>query len=127
MASRAIKDMVKELQLKYAAFAARMGEACVPFIITCTYRSQEEQDLLYAQGRTQPGRIVTWTKNSMHTKRRAFDIAICKDGIPNWNVKVDVNGDQVGDYEEAGHIAESVGLEWGGRWSKPDYCHFQLT
>ena len=38
------------------------------------YRTQERQNDLYAQGRTKDGRIVTWTKNSFHTKRLACDI-----------------------------------------------------
>ena len=45
--------------------------------ITETYRSQERQNELYAQGRTKPGQIVTWTKNSRHKSRRAWDI--CQD------------------------------------------------
>ncbi|MFJ7914785.1 MULTISPECIES: hypothetical protein [unclassified Lysinibacillus] len=32
--------------------------------ITETYRSQEPQNYLYAQGRTRLGQIVTWTLNS---------------------------------------------------------------
>lgn len=127
MASRKITDLLPQLQIKFAAFAAKMAEAGVPFIVTCTYRSQAEQEMLWAQGRTRPGPKITWTKNSQHTLRRAFDIVVCKDGIPNWNYKADVDEDHVSDYEEAGAIAEGLGLEWGGRWAKsPDYCHFQL-
>jgi hypothetical protein len=29
------------------------------------------------------------------------------------------------DYEEAGKIAEDLGLEWGGRWKSPDAPHIQ--
>ena len=39
-----------------------------------TYRSQERQDELYAQGRTTPGNQVTWTKKSNHTSRKALDV-----------------------------------------------------
>lgn len=44
------------------------------FRITEAYRSQERQNQLYAQGRTKPGPVVTWTKNSNHTKRLAVDV-----------------------------------------------------
>lgn len=44
------------------------------FRITEAYRSQERQNQLYAQGRTKDGPIVTWTRNSMHTKKLAVDI-----------------------------------------------------
>jgi len=42
--------------------------------ITETYRSQERQKYLYAQGRTRPGQIVTWTLDSNHKSRLAWDI-----------------------------------------------------
>ncbi len=46
--------------------------------VTEGYRSQERQNYLYAQGRTTPWAIVTWTLNSNHTKWTAIDIA-CSD------------------------------------------------
>jgi len=44
--------------------------------ITETYRSQRRQKYLYAQGRTRPGQIVTWTLNSNHKSRLAWDVAV---------------------------------------------------
>ncbi|HOL44530.1 MAG TPA: M15 family metallopeptidase [Methanothrix sp.] len=126
MASRRINDCCEELQLKFAAFAVKMAEAGIPFMLTCTLRTQAEQDALYAQGRTKPGPIVTWTRKSKHIEGRAFDIAILRDGKPCWDVKADVNQDSVPDYIQAGEIGESVGLIWGGRWKKPDYPHFEV-
>jgi peptidoglycan L-alanyl-D-glutamate endopeptidase CwlK len=72
-----------------------------------------------------PGKVVTWTRNSRHTKRDAFDIAILLSGKPVWNVKVDVNDDNIPDYQQAGEVGEACGLTWGGRWKQPDYPHFQ--
>ena len=126
MASRKIEDCTPELQEKYAAFKAAMDAAGVPFMLTCTYRSQEEQNELYAQGRTKPGRRVTWTTLSKHTGRVAFDIAITRAGTPVWDVKVDVNNDEIPDYQQAGQIGESVGLTWGGRWKTPDLPHYEV-
>ena len=114
------------MQLRALRFAGAMAEAGIPWMLTCTYRSQDEQDALYALGRTKPGQRVTWAKISNHTGRTAFDIAILKDGKPCWDVKVSVNENDVPDYLEAGQIGESLGLIWGGRWSKPDYPHFEL-
>jgi hypothetical protein len=37
-------------------------------------RSQERQDWLYAQGRTRPGSIVTWTHHSRHILGEAADV-----------------------------------------------------
>lgn len=46
-----------------------------------TGRTQERQDALYAQGRTTPGPVVTWTRNSRHSKGLAADLIV--DG--KWN------------------------------------------
>lgn len=109
-------------------------------MLTCTYRAQAEQDALYAQGRTTPGAIVTWTKSSLHSKvdnagkpaAEAFDVAVLQDGKPTWVTKVDVNENNLSDYEEIGRIGERLGLIWGGRFRnskgqpRPDYPHLQL-
>lgn len=126
MPSRKIEDLIPEAQDAYAFFKNKMDEGNIPFIVTSTYRSQEEQDEIYAQGRTKPGKVVTWTRHSRHTERDAFDIVILRDGKPVWDVKVDIDKDDIPDYKEAGRIGETVGFEWGGRWKTPDYPHFQL-
>lgn len=41
-----------------------------------TVRSQARQDALFAQGRTAPGQVVTWTKNSKHGKGLAADLMV---------------------------------------------------
>lgn len=82
-------------------------------------------------------RKVTWTLNSKHLidlddgdprndLARAFDIALTREGHPHWDIKADVNADQVADYRQAGEIGESVGLKWGGRFSSPDWVHFEV-
>lgn len=124
--SRKIEDLKLSMQIKARDFAVKMAESGIPFMFTCTYRSQNEQDQLFQQGRTTPGKIVTWTHNSRHTQRDAFDIALLLQGKPVWDTKIDVDGDHIPDYKEAGKIGESVGLVWGGRWKTPDYPHFQL-
>lgn len=79
-------------------------------------------------------KIVTWTLNSKHVtnmfdkdlnndKARAFDIAILnKEGQAVWDLKVNVNENDIPDYDEAGAIGESLGLKWGGRFGdRPHY------
>jgi len=133
MSSRKIEDLVPAMQLRAFRFAGAMAEAGIPFMLTSTYRSQDEQDALWRIGRSEPGRKVTWTKTSRHTGRTAFDIAILKHGKPTWDTKVDVDADSVPDYLEAGQIGEALGLVWGGRFKDgngkptPDYCHFELA
>lgn len=82
---------------------------------------------------------VTWTLASKHVinledrmatndKSKAFDFAIIKDGVPTWQTKVDVDENSVPDYQEAGELAETTGLIWGGRFlPKPDLCHIQVA
>ena len=84
-------------------------------------------------------RKVTWTLNSNHLvdlddgnpandKSRAFDFCILKGQQPIWDLKIDVNDNDIPDYREVGEIAEAMGLKWGGRWKKrPDYPHIELS
>ena len=125
--SRKLSDLTPEAQEKARLFTDAMLSAGIRFAITCTYRSQEEQNELWDRGRVTPGPKVTWSRVSKHTSRTAFDIVILKDNKAIWDiVKTDVNTNNIPDYEEAGVIGEGVGLEWGGRWAVKDACHFQL-
>jgi peptidoglycan L-alanyl-D-glutamate endopeptidase CwlK len=82
-------------------------------------------------------RKVTWTLASKHIidlddnnpdndKSRAFDIAIMRDQRPCWDLKINVNKNDLPDYEEAGRIGEAAGLRWGGRFPSPDPAHFEV-
>ncbi len=117
MASRSIEDLTPETQDLYHKFAVVMKAKNIHYIVTCTYRSQAEQNALFEQGRSKPGQIVTWTRKSRHTDREAFDIAILKNGKISWNVD---------DYLEAGKIGRAVGLVWGGDFkTSKDRPHFE--
>lgn len=87
--------------------------------ITETYRSQERQKYLYAQGRTRKGQVVTWTLNSNHTPRLAWDIAVC----PPKSLY------DISTLNKVGAIAKKLGIEWGGYWKSPNYDapHFQVS
>ena len=81
--------------------------------VTSTLQSKHLVDLEYP--------ITTNDKSS------AFDIAILKDGKVTWDLKVNVNKNEIADYMEAGKIGQTVGLTWGGSWTNfKDYPHFQL-
>ncbi len=90
----------------------------VDIFITETYRSQVRQNYLYEQGRTRPGQVVTWTRNSNHTSRRAWDIAVA----PPRNLYDNSTLSKVG------AIAKKLGIEWGGYWKagKYDAPHFEI-
>ncbi|MEX3745002.1 M15 family metallopeptidase [Lysinibacillus xylanilyticus] len=85
--------------------------------ITETYRSQERQKYLYAQGRTRPGQIVTWTLNSNHKSRLAWDIAV---GPPQSLYDATT-------LNKVGAIAKKLGITWGGTWTDNiDRPHFEV-
>lgn len=117
MASRNPDDLTPEMQKLYNLFHEEMHGAGLDFILTCTYRSPAEQKALYAIGRTKPGKKVTWTLNSKHLIRQAFDIAMLKDGKITWLEK---------DYKKAGEIGMNIGLNWAGSWkTNKESCHFE--
>jgi len=90
----------------------------VDIFITETYRSQARQNYLYEQGPTRPGQQVTWTRNSNHTSRRAWDIAVA----PPRNLY------DISTLSKVGAIAKKLGIEWGGYWEagKYDAPHFEI-
>lgn len=118
-ACRDTKELSAQAQKACALFMERCKAKGLNVLITETYRSQERQDYLYQQGRTRPGKKVTWTHNSRHTSRRAWDI--CK------NVK----GQEYSDsnfFKQCGEIAKELGITWGGTWtSSPDTPHFEIS
>lgn len=117
---RDISALTPAAQRACAAFMDECARLNLPVRITETYRSQERQNELYAQGRTKGGKIVTWTKKSRHTSRRAWDI-------------VKVKGNGAADYSDTaffkrcGQVAAGLGISWGGLWKTPDMPHFEVA
>jgi len=64
---------------------------------------------------------------SYHNYGLAFDVAVLDRGTLSWIDGVDVNDNDISDYEEIGNLGERLGLEWGGRWKFADMPHFQLS
>jgi len=81
--------------------------------VTATHRTVQEQQRLYAQGRTTPGRIVTQLdgvrtlSNHNYFPARAIDFCVTWAGKVSWEPE---------DYELVGPYMEAEGLVWGGRW-----------
>jgi peptidoglycan L-alanyl-D-glutamate endopeptidase CwlK len=96
-----------------------------------TLRTDKEQDELYAQGRTKPGKKVTNAKGgqSYHNYGLAFDIVLIIDNKEaSWDTLKDFDGDKTADWQEVVKIAKKYGWEWGGDWPKfKDAPHFQKT
>lgn len=100
----------------------------IDFAIIQGVRTQEEQDALYAQGRTKPGPVVTWTRNSKHIPQKdgyghAIDFAAFIDGKISWDekhyppiIKTILNA------------ANELGVKVisGSQWKTPDFPHIEL-
>ncbi len=115
---RDISELTPNAQKACNLFMAECRKQGLNVLITETYRSQERQNYLYAQGRTRSGNVVTWTKNSRHTSRRAWDI--CK------NIK----GQEYSDasfFKKCGEVAKKFNITWGGTWKTPDTPHFEIS
>lgn len=120
--SRDLKDLLPIVAAKAVEFIAACEDRGVDVIITSTYRDAESQSVIYEQGRTTPGHIVTNAKagESFHNYKCAFDFAPIVNGKIDWSDKAI--------FSKCGHIAETVGLEWAGRWeSFVELAHCQYT
>lgn len=148
MASRNIKDLHPELAESFLEalriYQDRYPDAPQPFL-TCTHRSNQEQEALHAQGRLEHEQINALRKKAgmmpiskTESKRRvtnarpgssyhnqypamAFDIAFI-----NSNKKLDWS---VNLFRSFWLIIKDVdkNITWGGGWqSIKDYPHFQL-
>lgn len=121
--SRDIKDLLPVVAAKASAFLAACNAAGIDVLITSTLRDSEAQASLYAQGRTKPGKIVTNAKagQSWHNHACALDFVPIVHGKAMW--------DDARTFERCGVIAESVGMEWAGRWTGKmrEMAHCQYT
>lgn len=104
-------------------------ESPYDFGIVQGVRNQKYQDDLYAQGRTKPGKIVTWTRNSKHLIQKdgyghAIDFAVFIDGKITWDEKY---YKLVADCILKIAKKEGINIESGAYWSKPDYGHIEIN
>ncbi len=123
MASRKISDLLPTVATAATAAMAECKAAGMDILITCTWRSGEEQDQLYAQGRTKPGKKVTNAKagQSFHQWRVALDIVPMIGGKPEWS------GTHP-HWQAAAKIFIKHGFEWAGAWKRfRELPHFQMT
>jgi D-alanyl-D-alanine carboxypeptidase len=112
-----IQQLQPTLQPLAQALIDRAQAQGINLTVVQGYRSPAQQQALYTSG---AGVTNAPALMSYHNYGLAFDVvpqeyASQSDWNPNgplWPV--------------IGQIGESIGLEWGGRWSKPDRPHFQI-
>jgi peptidoglycan L-alanyl-D-glutamate endopeptidase CwlK len=98
------------------------------FAIVQGVRTQEEQNALYEQGRTKPGPIVTWTRNSNHLVKKdgyghAIDFAAFVDGKISWDEKYYT---PIADAIIKAGKQAGVTLESGAYWKNKDWGHIEI-
>lgn len=103
----------------------------IPIVITQGLRTIAEQDALYAQGRSKPGKVVTNARGgySYHNFGVAVDyVLLMPDGKSvSWDTVRDGNGDKRSDWLQVAEIGKGLGFTWGGDWASfPDYPHLQM-
>lgn len=128
----AVREEVKGIYAEICE--ALKGKALCRFAYTL--RTYAEQNALYAQGRTTPGKIVTQARGgrSYHNFGLAVDIVLVvdKDGngsfeTASWDTKTDFDGDGKSDWQEVVTIFKQHGWVWGGDWKFVDAPHFEKT
>jgi len=109
---------------------ARSAEREIDIIITEGFRTIEEQDALYEQGRSTEGNIVTNARGgeSYHNYGLAIDFALrTPDGRAIWDMEYDGNDNGESDWMEVVEIAKDLGFTWGGDFRGfNDYPHFEM-
>jgi len=117
---RVIATLLPEAQPYARALIAKAAANGVTIKVISGLRTYDEQNDLYAQGRTKEGKVVTNARGgySNHNFGIAFDIGVFEgsrylDDSPK--------------YKAVGLLGMDLGLEWGGNWKTiQDEPHFQL-
>lgn len=135
MASRNLNDLHPDLKQLARCFVKCCKAEGIDVLIYCTYRSYEEQDKLYAQGRTRAGRIVTYVKGGgsahNHVDENGKPAALAFDAVPQQTQHGHGHKSLIWNdpmlWKRMGEIAGEIGLKWGGNWKKfKDKPHFYI-
>lgn len=120
---------VDECLVKVVKRAIEISE--IDFTVMEGVRTLDRQRELYAQGRTAPGKIVTWTMKSKHIEGKAVDL------VPyplDWNDLDKFDKIKNAMFQAAKEI--DVNLRWGADWDgdgnyrekgEYDSPHFELN
>lgn len=131
--SRKLAELHPPFYIRVCELIAIAAERKIALMVLDCGRTQEEQAILYAKGRTTPGPKVTWTLNSKHVmkapdfKSRAIDLCpydvyqLHGDDKLKWKTEDPV-------WADLGEIGLSLGLKWGIvdlHGSRSDLGHFE--
>jgi peptidoglycan L-alanyl-D-glutamate endopeptidase CwlK len=123
--SRSLDDLDPRVRPLVDTFLASAANDTPPIdlLVTCTRRTNDEQAVIYAKGRTAPGPRVTNAPpgQSAHNYGLAIDVVPVVNGKPDW-----IGADPV--WHRVGALGQAAGLEWAGApgFPFPEEPHFQL-
>lgn len=110
---------------KSCALQANCLTAGVAYYATSGFRSVADQDALYAQGRTKPGKVVTNARGGQSYHNFGLAIDWCRDAdMTREGLQPDWDPDS---YETISQKAPALGLESGLHWKFRDAPHVQLN
>ena len=117
---KAIATLLPQVQPYARALVKKAAQHGITIKVIAGLRTYEEQNELFTQGRTKPGRIVTNARGgfSNHNFGIAFDVGVFE------------GANYLGEspkYKAVGALGMDLGLDWGGNWKTfLDEPHFQL-
>lgn len=120
--SRDLADLKSGFRELVTPWLADCEAAGIDVLVTCTLRTGQDQAVLYAQGRTTPGPIVTNAKpgESAHNYGLGIDVVVMVHGKPDWSGTSPL-------WTEIANLAQARGLQWLGAPDSPfkEQAHFQ--
>jgi peptidoglycan LD-endopeptidase CwlK len=126
---RSLETLAPALRDGVPKILAAMAAIGYPMMVTDTLRTVEEQQALFAKGRTAPGPIVTKAdgivKRSNHQAHadglgHAVDCCFVVNDQPSWDARLP--------WKAYGALAEALGFSWGGNWmTLHDLPHIELV
>jgi hypothetical protein len=135
---RELDKLIPEVRIKVETALMDLQRKGIAYLILETYREQAVQDAYYAQGREplevvnalraqaslrpltekENQYIVTKTRKSFHTSRRAIDIVpVLSSGNIPWNIK---DASTAALWLSLAEVMKANGFEWGGDWDPKD-------
>lgn len=102
---------------------AKMEADGINILITQGLRTREEQDALYAQGRTKPGPIVTNARGGQSQHNYGLAVDLCPDDLLQAGLQLDWNAGHPA-WKKLLALAPTFNLAEGDAWSFKDTPHF---
>ena len=122
-----LASICPELAIRVRKMAEMLAEEKIVIMVTQGLRTWDEQDRLYQQGRTAPGKIVTNAPAGSSYHNYGLAVDVCPDDPTLAGFQLDWNLNHPA-WKRIVSIGESLGLVSGSEWRTfPDWPHFQLT